>query len=168
LGKEYSVKLGRLCQHRFTPFKGIAVLRTTYSNGCVSYLLQPTEANQKGERIKPQSFDVQDIYAVSANEVMEQTAKPMIKMGTEVRDKISGWFTGTVTAITELLGAAPEYAVQPHQLTDDGEPASAVFFLETRLEAIDQIIKPVKEKKEPKKRPGGPERPFGGPENRMR
>lgn len=154
-----------MCQHKLTPFKGVAVICTTHSNGCVRFVLEPTEPNKNGERTKPEAFDVQDIYAISTDKIMEQTAKPpMIKMGTEVRDKITGWFTGTVVAITEILGAAPEYGVQPHELMQNGGTASAVYFLEKRLD----VIEPVKEEKEPKKKPGGPERPFGGPDSRMR
>jgi hypothetical protein len=57
----------------------------------------------------------------------------MIKLGTKVKDSISG-FEGIATARIEYLYGCVRVLVEPQGLNQDGKPIEAQYFDEQRLE----------------------------------
>lgn len=63
------IKLGTECQDRISKFRGIAIARTTYLQGCNRILLQPQVDTgvlglKSGDRPEPQHFDEPDLIVV--------------------------------------------------------------------------------------------------------
>jgi hypothetical protein len=75
----------------------------------------------------------------------------MIDLGTNVRDKITG-FEGVVMARTQYINGCDRYAVQAQEL-HEGKPVDWVHFDENQLEVIPKPSAPVKLDKTA---PGGP------------
>ncbi len=57
----------------------------------------------------------------------------MVKLGSRVKDGITG-FAGFTVSRTEYLYGCVQIGVQPTRLTKDGEPKDIVYFDEQRLD----------------------------------
>ena len=76
----------------------------------------------------------------------------MIKLGSKVRDKVTG-FTGIVVAITQWLHGCNRVAIQSQQLKD-GKPIDPVVFDELQVEEVVEKAVPVDTRKS---KTGGPQ-----------
>lgn len=62
--------------------------------------------------------------------------KPMIELGTKVKDRVTG-FEGTVVARTDWLYTGTSFGVQGESFGTDGTPSDVQWFDEQRLEATE-------------------------------
>lgn len=75
-----TIELGQEVRDRITDFKGIAVGRTTYLQGCNRILVQP-KVDKKGEIPEPQSFDEPDLEFIGDGILPPPEPKPKKKPG---------------------------------------------------------------------------------------
>ena len=81
----------------------------------------------------------------------------MIKLGQEVKDKVTG-FKGIVTVRAEHLFGCIRIGVKPQGFDKDGRIQDHEFFDEASLEGSSEGIFPTQPIPETKKPPGGPDR----------
>ena len=81
----------------------------------------------------------------------------MIKLGSKVRDNITG-FTGIATARTEWLHGCARVTVQPQAL-HDGKPIDPFTFDEEQMEVVEEL--PVQVSPDSSATVGGPKRDPG-------
>ena len=65
----------------------------------------------------------------------ETNTERQILLGSDVRDCVTG-FKGVLVARLEHLFHPPEVQVQPRELDENGLPRQAIWFEETRIEAV--------------------------------
>ena len=61
------IQLGDEVRDTITGFKGIAIGKTTWMNGCDRIIVQPKGTNKEGKTFENQSFDEPDLVLVKAN-----------------------------------------------------------------------------------------------------
>ena len=83
----------------------------------------------------------------------------MIKLGQEVKDKVTG-FKGIMDVRAEHLFGCIRIGVKPQEFDKDGRMQDHEFFDEASLEVVSEGILPTMAKSitETKKPPGGPDR----------
>lgn len=68
----------------------------------------------------------------------------MIKLGSKVRDMISG-FTGIATGRSEFLYGCTQVSITPQRLDKDGKRIDVEWFDEQRVETIEERSAPMSE-----------------------
>jgi len=80
----------------------------------------------------------------------------MIKLGSEVKDIVSG-FAGVATVRSEYLNGCVRYAVDPGGLDKDGKPKESFYFDEQQLVVVSEVTETTKHlQKEAPRSVGGP------------
>jgi hypothetical protein len=58
------IELGKLCQDIITGFKGIAICKNEWLNGCVRWTLQPVGLNKDGSYRPTETIDVEQLKVI--------------------------------------------------------------------------------------------------------
>lgn len=146
------INLGSRVKDSISGFEGVAFERQDFMYGCARIAIEPTELDKDGSVRDSQIFDEQRVDVLEA-------AKPFIyppkavKMGSKVRDRISG-FSGIATAIAVNMYGTQHVAIEPDKC-HEGKPVKASWFHSTRIELVEEKVPPVS--KSSSARSGGPE-----------
>lgn len=125
-------------------FEGVIIARNAHLFGCAQYGLAPQELGSDGSPRKTEYFDEARIEildnknAVYGDDEYEEIFS--IPLGTEVKDKVSG-FQGKVLMIVEYLHNCSHYYVEP-PVDKEGRPCEGQFYDEGRLIVIGKGVAP--------------------------
>ncbi|MFB5759038.1 hypothetical protein [Paenibacillus medicaginis] len=125
-------------------FEGVIIARTAHLFGCAQYGLAPQELASDGTPKKTEYFDEARIEILDATNAVygddEYADIFAVPLGTEVKDKVSG-FEGKVLMTVEYLHNCSQYYVEP-PVDKDGKPREGQFYDEGRLAVIGEGIAP--------------------------
>lgn len=128
------IKLGSVVRDRISGFTGVAVSRTSWLHGCIRIAVSPQKLDKDGKRIDSYVYDEPQLEVISASEsVTEKSDSPEIKLGSEVRDRISG-FAGVVTSRTTFLHSCARISVSSQEVDKEGKHIDGYAFDEPQLE----------------------------------
>lgn len=142
--KEFKYYMNATAKDAISGFHGVIINRTAHLFGCAQYGLAPQELSAEGTTRATEHFDEARIEVVDeTNALKEENSYDAIftvKLGMEVKDKVSG-FKGKVLAITENMNNCSNYYVEP-SVDKDGKPQTGGWFDEGRLEVVGAGISP--------------------------
>jgi hypothetical protein len=125
-------------------FQGVIITRTAHLFGCAQYGLAPQELSSDGTPRKTEYFDELRIEILDNTNAVDGSDEYddifAIPLGTEVKDKVSG-FNGNVLIVLENLHNCNQYYVEP-PVDKDGKPCEGQFYDEGRLTIISEGISP--------------------------
>jgi hypothetical protein len=138
------VKVGDRVKDRISGFSGIVTSITDYVAGCRRVGVSP-EKLHNGEVIERGIFDEPNLQILEkAVFTSDNEAKPKIKLGDRVRDKIST-MEGIATSITTYLSSDVYIGVTPTKVKD-GKPLEGVNVPHQLVEVVKEQV----EKEPPK------------------
>jgi hypothetical protein len=125
-------------------FEGVIIVRNAHLFGCAQYGLAPKELSSDGSPRKTEYFDESRIEIINATNAAHGNDEYkdifLIPMGTEVKDKVSG-FQGKILMVVENMHNCNQYYVEP-PVDKEGKPRDGQFFDEGRLEVVGKGITP--------------------------
>ncbi len=141
---KFKYPMGAVAKDRISGFKGVIIARNAHLFGCAQYGLAPQELGSDGAPKNTEFFDESRIEIIDNTNAIygENNYESIfaIQLGTEVKDKVSG-FSGKILVIVEYLHNCSQYYVEP-TVDKDGKPRDGKWFDEGRLETIGEGIKP--------------------------
>lgn len=142
--KEFKYSMNTLAKDCISGFTGVIITRSAHLFGCAQYGLAPQELSTDGTPRKTEHFDEARIEIIDTSNVLNEDNSYddifAIKLGTEVKDKVSN-FEGKVLLITENMNNCSQYYVEP-TVDKDGKTRDGNWFDEGRLEVIGEGILP--------------------------
>ena len=142
--KEFKYSMNAVAKDVISGFTGVIINRSAHLFGCAQYGLAPQELSTDGSPRKTEHFDearievVEDIDALKEDNSYDSIFT--IKLGTEVKDKVSG-FEGKVLVIVENMNNCSQYYVEP-PVDKEGKTRDGNWFDEGRLSVIGEGISP--------------------------
>jgi hypothetical protein len=125
-------------------FQGVIIARNAHLFGCAQYGLAPQELGSDGSPRRTEYFDesrIEILDDANASDGDNEYANIFsIPLGTEVKDKVSG-FQGKILLVVEYLHNCSQYFVEP-PVDKDGKPRDGQWYDEGRLEVISKGISP--------------------------
>lgn len=141
---KFKYNMNVIAKDTISGFNGVIIARNAHLFGCAQYGLAPQELGADGSPKRTEFFDESRIEILDkTNEICgdnEYSNIFSIPLGTEVKDKVSG-FKGKVLMVVEHLHNCSHYYVEP-SVDKDGKPCEGQFYDEGRLEVIGKGIEP--------------------------
>jgi len=149
------IELGSKVKDLVTGTEGIAVARTEWLYGCARIGVECQELAKDGKLKEIGWYDEQRIEEISKDAFPVQVnAETNIKLGSKVRDKVTG-FTGMAVAKTCWTSGNVTIAIEPTTL-HEGKPIDPHSFEWQRVELIEEKAPPIS--KDNSASSGGPQK----------
>lgn len=151
-------RLGNVVKDIYTGLEGVATGYSEWLYGCNRICVEVVENNEP----KDCWFDEQRIEFVKSGPMeIKKLQTPKIKLGSKVKDKVTG-YQGTAMARVTWLFAHPSIEIESNELNKDGNKKERYAFDETRLQVLEEEKPKEADKKERThtSRTGGPQDDF--------
>lgn len=141
---KFMYPMNAVAKDSISGFEGVIIARNAHLFGCAQYGLAPQELSSDGTPRQTEFFDeariviIDEASAVYGDDVYNEIFT--IPLGTEVKDKVSG-FCGKVMVAIEYHHNCNNYFVEP-PVDKKGKPQDGRWFDEGRLEIIGKGIDP--------------------------
>jgi hypothetical protein len=136
--------LNAVAKDSVSGFQGVIIARNAHLYGCAQYGIAPQELTADGKPRDTEYFDESRIVIIDDKDAARGTDEYQyiftIPLGSEVKDKVSG-FKGKITLVVEQLHNCNQYYVAP-PVDKDGKPQDGRWMDEGRLEIIGKGIDP--------------------------
>lgn len=133
-----------VAKDKISGFKGVIIARTAHLFGCAQYGLAPQELSADGTPRPTEYFDESRIEILDETEAIngenDFNIIFAIKLGSEVKDKVSNFEGKVLVAVENLYNCNQYYVEQP--VDKDGKTQEGKWFDEGRLSVIGEGIKP--------------------------